>query len=347
MKVLHLTNLYPTKVRGRGEFVRRWVEGLDAAGIQNHVYLLGGSGFWRYWTERSLFMQAVHDFKPDLVHVHHGLSAITFQPAAAVQPWVLSLWGSEVLGKPSTSWIQWWKAWVESRLVKKTMNHMVGKSVRRNHGKFCQILVRSSQMQSVLQQWGQDSMAMPSPIDTELFSPGDRERLRKEKGFPLELKICVFPWIPTRRDKGFILAQLVCNEAQKRWGKDQVKLVCLFDRSPKEIAQYYAMADLLLMPSVSEGSSNALKEAMASHCPAVSFQVGDNEYLSGGSDVYPVLPLGNGKQFVAKSLELLSHPPSENSFRRDFIVQNYSQPVVAQQAQRLYQRLLNSNENSN
>ena len=46
-------------------------------------------------------------------------------------------------------------------------------------------------------------------------------------------------------------------------------------KNQDELVYFYNSADLLLLTSLSEGSPNVIKEAMACNCPIVSTDVGD------------------------------------------------------------------------
>ena len=75
----------------------------------------------------------------------------------------------------------------------------------------------------------------------------------------------------------------------------------------KDIAQYYQISDLFLMPSRGEGFPRVLLEAMASGCPAIAFNVG------GVSEILPedkvdnfIINLDNEARFIDQSIKLIN-----------------------------------------
>jgi glycosyltransferase involved in cell wall biosynthesis len=62
---------------------------------------------------------------------------------------------------------------------------------------------------------------------------------------------------------------------------EDVKLIELVDYTREEVALLLNAVDVMLMTSLSEGSPQIIKEAMACNCPIVSVPVGDVEDVIG------------------------------------------------------------------
>jgi glycosyltransferase involved in cell wall biosynthesis len=170
-------------------------------------------------------------------------------------------------------------------------------------------------------------------------------RLSKEKAFP-DLVAAVGRLKETRPDLSFKLAIVGeglergnIEEAVRRAGLEkQVHLV----GHVNDVRPYYRAADLLAISSLSEGSPNALLEAMAAGVPVVSTDVGGiPEIVSHRQTAFLVSAQDSAALADAIGLMLSDRALAEDMARRarELISTQYSPLCRAESLIRLYERL--------
>ena len=181
----------------------------------------------------------------DLVHAHYGLTA-PFALAQRRVPVVLSLWGSDLLGSVGPL----------SRLT----------------ARFCdEVIVMSPEMARAIDL---DPHVIPDGIDLDRFHPIDGEGASREVGWTEPGYDVLFPYGPHRTVKNHPRAERVIERVSERFDAP-VRLRTVSGVSHDRIVLYMNAADALLLTSDSEGSPNAVKEALACELPVVSTDVGD------------------------------------------------------------------------
>jgi glycosyltransferase involved in cell wall biosynthesis len=133
-------------------------------------------------------------------------------------------------------------------------------------------------------------------LDTEVFQPGPRRCfpglegasvvigtvcvMRPEKNLALLLE--AFATVAEgRRDLRLFLVGGGAEEAALRALADKLGIVenCVFHAATPDVAACLSAMDIFVLPSVSEGLSNSLMEAMACGCCAIASNVGGNPEL--------------------------------------------------------------------
>ena len=132
-------------------------------------------------------------------------------------------------------------------------------------------------------QLGRNVQVIPNGVNLDQFHIIDQGKAREIVGFDHEKRYVIFVSNPNRKEKGYDLAE----NAVKTLNDTSVELFAVFDKSHDEVVYYMCSADVLLMTSLSEGSPNVIKEAMACNCPIVVTDVGDvHERLDGLDGCY-------------------------------------------------------------
>jgi glycosyltransferase involved in cell wall biosynthesis len=125
-----------------------------------------------------------------------------------------------------------------------------------------------------------DAAIVPCGVDTELFRPMPRDRVRAELKLPADAPLVLFAGM-RRPEKRFDLVEMAVE--QLRAERPDLRLV-VADREPHERMSLYMNAcDVLILASEGEGSPMVIKEAMACNLPIVSVDVGDVAEVIGGT----------------------------------------------------------------
>ncbi|MEG1585481.1 MAG: glycosyltransferase family 4 protein [Bacteroidales bacterium] len=205
---------------------------------------------------------------------------------------------------------------------------------------------------------GNTYSVIPNPIDTEMFSPGDRQEARVRLGLPVGKRLILFG-AANAADKRKGLDYLIRATRYLTGMKEEVELVMCgkmkkmpdtpFGLSVHEMgyiadsavmADLYRAADLFVTPSLEDNLPNMIMEAMACGTPCVGFHIGGiPEMISHQRTGYlaqyrSAEDLANGIRWV------LSSPDMPGKKARSFVESHYTPKVVADQYLSVYRQLL-------
>jgi glycosyltransferase involved in cell wall biosynthesis len=240
-------------------FVRSGNQGIDPISTRQGLSLKNkevdvvffdilGKGIKGYTVNYFKLKKAAKQHHPDLVHAHYSFSGLISLLACSGLPVGVSLMGSDVLRSSKTF----------KRLIQFFSRH------------WSFVIVKSHEMQ-VASGIGK-AIVLPNGVDFDLFGPADKEQAQYELGWDRHKKHILFGADPQIAVKNFKLAENALNRLKNR---SDVEVHFLADIPFEKVPCYYNAADLLLLTSLSEGSPNVIKEAMACNCPIVATNVGD------------------------------------------------------------------------
>ena len=228
-------------------FVTEQGESLRVAGCEVEYFLVKGS----YLLAVRELKRKIQEFKPDIVHAHYGLSAITAELQSLV-PVVTTFHNGETLNP----------------LVNFASSLM---SLRAKHVIYVAQHVRDL---SYFKAKNYSVIACGVPMEQMTIIP--KEEARKRLGWKDDTKYILFGGAFDNTRKNYALLR----DTVERLGGD-IEIVEMKGLSRAECVLRMNAVDLFALPSHSEGSPQALKEAMACNCPCLATDIADVRYLFG------------------------------------------------------------------
>jgi teichuronic acid biosynthesis glycosyltransferase TuaC len=202
----------------------------------------------------------VYNNNYDIVHAHFSYCGWVSRCQSKV-PVIVSLMGSDILGRINKRGRLSLRGKIDSWLTKflaKFMDH---------------IIVKSDNMAKMISQKNKVTV-VPNGVDFELFRPINKNQAREYFGLELDHNVILFAANPELSNKNYPLARDSVEILKKKLSSPCLLwVVC--NKSQTELALAMNAADVLIVPSFTEGSPNVVKEAMASNLPIVSVNVGD------------------------------------------------------------------------
>jgi glycosyltransferase involved in cell wall biosynthesis len=336
LKVLVLTYMFPdTSNTQLGIFIKREVEALSACCqlkvisprpwifrkyltseidtyYPNYFPLPGRffnpiKGWWFYVFTKSLISRIKNTFDFDIIHAHRvypeGFAAILLGKLFR-KPVVITVRGSDINVLP--------KQFMLNRLIRFALKNAAI------------IIAVSKELKEKVSSLGVVEgkiKIMPKGVDLEAFKPRDKNQLRKSLGLPQDKKIVLYVGnlVPVKNPFAIIEAvSCMPQEEQKKYlfvfiGQGELKQ--LIERKirrlnmdsiflltgamqPVQIPSWMNTADILVLPSISEGMPNVLYEAMACGLAVIASDVG------GITDV--ITDGKNGLLFSSRDFKTLS-----------------------------------------
>lgn len=202
-------------------------------------------------------------------------------------------------------------------------------------------------------------------VDTQLFRQRDKNKVRKKLGLPQNKKIILYVgWLIERKGVNYLIEALpsVMNrhkdcmmlilgegnrkenlqELTKQLGLDK-KVLFLGPKLQEEVAFYMSAADMLVLPSLSEGLPNVVLEAMASAVPVIATEVcGTPEVITHNKTGLLVKP--KSKEDLAKQMNFLLGSNKTASIVKEAknTVDRFTWDQSAEHYLSIYQKLTNT-----
>lgn len=250
-------------------FIKAQGESLANQGIDIKYFLVMKPGITGYIQEAIRLRRFLRDNRIDIIHAHYSLCGWCAVLAFSGIPIVLSLMGDDANGTYKAPG----KKTFLSRLLILT-SCLIQPFVDR-------IICKSAYMQRIV--FNKKKMAMiPNGIALNDVCLLDKQEQKKRLGLDISIKYVLFLGNTKDVNKNFPLLERAFEFIKS----EDIHLLAPYRIEHKQVIQYLNAVDMLVVPSLMEGSPNVVKEAMACNTSVVATDVGDIRWLFGEEKGY-------------------------------------------------------------
>lgn len=235
-------------------FIVEQADSLKKVGCELFFWGLKGKGVWGYLSNLPLLIHRIDEYKPDVIHAHYGLSGLLASMQRKV-PVVTTYHGSDINDK---------KVWPFSRLAMRLSAW--------------NIFVSQKTMEKAKPK--DKYTLVPCGVDLTDLQLTERRDARRKMHLDETKRYVLFSGAFDNQVKDAALAK----QSVALLNDMNTELIELKGYSREQVTLLMCASDTLLMTSVSEGSPQVIKEAMACGCPIVSVDVGDVKERTEGLD---------------------------------------------------------------
>lgn len=247
-------------------FIKEQGDSLKQQGIDVDYYPIVGKGLSGYLKAGLKLKKYLAKNRYDVIHAHYTLSGWAAIIGAGKLPVVLSLMGTDANGA---------YVGVKKVALKSRISTFLTWSIQ----PFVKAIISKSANIEKHVYLKHKSYIVPNGINLEKFKPANTESITVD-GLKNGKRKVLFLGDKNKIGKNYPLAQAAVTQL----GLTNVELVSPYPLSHSEVPAYLNTADVLVLPSLMEGSPNVIKEAMACNCPIVSADTGDVRWVLGETD---------------------------------------------------------------
>ena len=325
MKILEVSRYKNEYADHQLPFVTEQGASLRAVGCEVGYFLIKGN----YLKAVSALKAKIREFKPDIVHAHYGLSAITAELQGLV-PVVTTFHNGETHN---------WHVNLMTSLM----------SLRAKH-----VIYVAQHIRDMVYFKARNYSIIPCGVSLDDCFLMDKTEARKQLGWDPDKKYIMFGGAFSNTRKNYeLLRQAVELVKSEELRVKSIEIVEMKGLTREQCVLRMNACDVFALPTKNEGSPQALKEAMACNCPIVATDVADIKYLLGDIPGHYVLPnkKGNGAwwkgdEHSAEELaELLKEAlafEGRTKGRERIVELGYTNDLVAQKIIKIYENILKS-----
>lgn len=317
MKILHITNNYPTlKHPIFGIFVKEQIDSLSDQGIVNEVFFINGreKGKLEYLKSILKLRSYLKGKNYDIIHCHHALSALCFIFSGRIK---------------------------KNKFIISYQNDPLNE-----HGKYLYHFVKKRCNAIILKNNSPivDNVSVfyqPNGVNTKFFQPISKKtcfeklNLSKEKRFILFVSSNFI-----REQKRYDRFREVLAILKNKYKLSDIEELKLINTQRSIVPFYFNAASLHLLTSDFEGSPNSVKEAMACNIQVVSTDVGNVKELIDDIHGSYVSNNKNSEELAELVFNSLNYSKAINS-REKLIEKKLDIESVARNIISIYKKVIN------
>lgn len=292
-------------------FVVEQVDSIRKLGVEFEYFGVVGKGTLGYLKNLPALKRKIKEFRPDIVHAHYGLSG-TLASLQNLVPVIVTYHNGETLS-PVVNAIS-----------------AIG-SLRAAHTIYVAQHIRKLSYAKP-----KEYSIIPCGITLEDISLTPYSTARKELGFSPEKKYILFGGAFDNLRKNYPLLK---EAIQLLPDNETIECIEMKGLKRSEINKLMCAVDCFALPTKSEGSPQALKEAMACNCPIVATDVADIKQLLGEIEGHYLCSFS--PQSVAKCLRNAFEFGKRTHGRKRIIELQLTNNLVAQRVMNVYKQVLN------
>jgi glycosyltransferase involved in cell wall biosynthesis len=332
VKILTVTNIFPSDRHPfSGTYVAdqvRSLAGMVSVDVvaKKHASFMGLFPFY----VRVAWRMATTEY--DIIHAHYGFHSAIVPALFSRKPIVITFHGSDALVEP-----------FRNRLYAFLQRFVVSRAAR--------IIAVSGQVrQTLIDTLGAhtDRIALlPCGVDTTVFTQRSKASAREQLRVQADQKLVLFIGRLTREKGVDVLADAsrklqhigfyLIGSGPLRWTAANTTFLGVLNHA--EIPMWINAADLLVLPSLSEGTPVAVLEALASGTPVVCTAVGSCPDLVVNNRTGMVIPPGDlGALIAAIEQSFRQHFDPEEA--RQLVLRKYSLGHIARSLHSIYASIL-------
>jgi len=315
MKVLHVTNNYPTEDHPYyGIFVKEQVESLSCMGINNDIFYINGRENGKY-----AYIKAVYNLwfilkkeKYDIIHCHHSFSGVVFLLSSVFFRCKCLLSYQNPPEREGGMLLFY---------ICKTL--------------FDGIIVKHK----VVDNSKTNIYYLPNGVNINIFKPMDKSLAKSRLGLSDNVRYILFmDSYKLRKQKRLDRFNETLAIIKCKYNIHDVEPLILTGVKRELVPLYVCASDLHIITSDFEGSPNSVKECLACNIPVVSTPVGNVHEMIAGIDGCYVSNTFDAEELAELSFKVLN---SESRFNNSSIKSHQLDSIsVAKKLSNIYKELL-------